>query len=322
MDIRKLRYFVAVAEERHLGRAAERLFMSQPPLTRHIQSLEVELGVALFVRTPRGMELTQAGDSLLMDARSIFSLMGNATERAQRAGAGQAGQIDVGLYGSATFGIVPQVLRRFRIGHPDVGLGLFYAQTPAQVPALRQGRVKIVFERLLPNEPDIEVELVARERLFVAVGEGHRLSCRNAVAVTDLHGEVLFLGSSPIAAATVVDLCRRYDFEPQVASGSSDLVMATMQAITSGGVALVPASMTHVHFPGVCYRPLEPDPRAVMDVHCYWLRNERSPLLAEMLATIRAFRKSMGPAEGCVPVDDEALRIQPRPAKERKTHPA
>jgi DNA-binding transcriptional LysR family regulator len=138
MDLRQLSYFVAVAETRHLGRAAERLHLSQPPLTQQIQQLEAELGVQLFRRTPRGMELTQAGEELLRDALNIRSLVVQGAERAQRAGRGQAGRLDVGVYGSSIFGLVPQVLSAFHVAHPDVDLVLHHAQTPEQLPALRQ----------------------------------------------------------------------------------------------------------------------------------------------------------------------------------------
>src|SRR5205085_7234411 len=138
MDFRQLSYFAAVAEERHLGRAAERLHISQPPLTRHIKALESDLGVQLFIRTPRGMLLTEAGETLLKDAQAILGMLRSAADRAQRSGSGQAGRLDIGLYGSATFGVVSEVLTRFKAGYPDVDIALHYAQTPAQVLALRQ----------------------------------------------------------------------------------------------------------------------------------------------------------------------------------------
>ena len=129
------------------------------------------------------MVLTQAGETLLQDARNILGLVGQAANRAQRAGNGEVGRLDIGLYGSATFGLVPQVLALFRSTCPDVEMALHYAQTPQQVPALRQGRVLIVFERLLPHEDDLMVELVARERLLVAVEAPTRLpagaACRS-----------------------------------------------------------------------------------------------------------------------------------------------
>jgi LysR family transcriptional regulator, benzoate and cis,cis-muconate-responsive activator of ben and cat genes len=287
MDLRKLTYFVAVAEERHIGRAADRLCVSQPPLTRHIKSLETELGVDLFIRTPRGMVLTQAGQALLHDARNIFGLIDRAAERAQMAGAGKSGRLDVGIYGSATFGAVPTVLARFREENPDVEVVLHYAQTPAQVSALREGRVLIVFERLLPNEPDIAVELVAKERLLVAVNKQHRLAKKRVIPVTALRDETLRIGTSPTAAATVVELCRSHGFEPRFAATSSDVIMATLLTAMGPEVTLVPASMANVRFPGIVYIELEPTP-AFMALHCFYLRNERSPLLASMLNTVRA----------------------------------
>jgi len=290
MDFRQLTYFVAVAEERHIGRAAERLCLSQPPLTRHIKSLESELGVELFVRTPRGMQLTQAGETLLHDARNIFSLVDGAADRAQSAGKGKVGRISVGIYGSATFGVIPLVLARFREENPDVDIALHYAQTPAQVAALREGRVLLVFERLLPNEPDVEVELVASERLLVAVGNHHPLAREQVIGVEALRGQTLRLGSSPSAAATVVEICRRHGFEPRFAPAASDVIMATLLAAVGDEITLVPASLANVRLPGITYVELEAADRSVMDLYCFYLKSERSPLLANMLKTVRSFR--------------------------------
>ena len=294
MDLRQLSYFVAVAEEGHLGRAAQRLCMSQPPLTRHVKAMEAGLGVRLFDRTPRGMRLTEAGEALLKDAREILRMLHGAADRAQRVGTGQRGRLDVGLYGSATFGVVPRILARFCEEHPDVDLILHYAQTPAQVQALRQGRVLIVFERMLPRDPDIHTELVAREPLAVAVNQRHRLARQKTVDVSSLRDETLRIGTSPSAAATVVDLCRRHGFEPQFAPADSDVITTTLLTAIGTDVALVPWSITHVHFPGIVYIPLRRNGGASMDLYCFHLRQERSPLLAAMLATIRAMRPDNG----------------------------
>jgi DNA-binding transcriptional LysR family regulator len=290
MDLRQLHYFVTVAEERHLRRAAERLHLSQPPLTRHIKALEEELGVELFTRTPRGMALTDAGETLLRDARAVFGMVESAAERARRSGLGQLGRLDVGIYGSATFGAVPDVLNRFRARHPDVEIQLHYAQSPAQVSALRQGRVTIVFERLLPNDADIEIELVAREPLVVAVNENHRLAGLKSVELTQLRTETLRIGNAPMEAARLVEMCHRHGFEPHFAPAASDVIMSTLLTAIGTEVALVPTSMTNVKFPGVRYVPLQASPDAYMDLHCFYLKNERSPLLYSMLDVIRAYR--------------------------------
>jgi DNA-binding transcriptional LysR family regulator len=290
VDLRQLNYFVAVAETRHLGRAAEKLHLSQPPLTRQIQQLEAELGVQLFKRTPRGMELTQAGEELLRDAQSIRSLVAQAAERAQRAGRGQAGRLDVGVYGSSIFGLVPRVLSAFHAAHPDVELVLHHAQTPEQLPALRQGRVALVFERMLPQELDVEVELVAREPLLLGLCETHPLAACDSVDVAALRDETMLIGTSPSVAAMTLQLCRAHGFEPRLAPPASDIVTATLLAAAGLGVTFVPGSMTSVLFPGVTYRPLHSRVEAHMDLHCFYLRDNDSPLLAAMLKSVREFR--------------------------------
>ena len=290
MDFRQLSYFVAVAEERHLGRAAERLHLSQPPLTRHIKALESNLGVQLFIRTPRGMLLTEAGETLLKDAQAILGMLHSAADRAQRSGSGQTGRLDVGLYGSATFGVVPQVLTRFKAQYPDVDVTLHYAQTPTQILALRQGRVLLVFERMLPKEADIEVELVAREPLVLAMSDRHRLAKHKAVDIRSLRHETLRIGTAPAEAATAVELCRRHGFEPHFAPVASDVIMATLLTTIGSEVALVPRSITNVQFPGITYVPLKARTGGFMDLHCFYLREERSPLLEAMLETVRSFR--------------------------------
>jgi DNA-binding transcriptional LysR family regulator len=321
MDLRQLSYFMAVADARHLGRAAEKLHLSQPPLTRQIQQLEAELGVQLFKRTPRGMRLTAAGETLARDARNIHSLVAQATERAQRAGQGQAGRLDVGLYGSAIFGLVPQLLRSFTQSHPDVELVLHHAQTPAQLPALRQGRVQLVFERLLPEEEDIEVELVAREPVLLGLAEEHALAAQAVVDVADLRDETLIVGSSPAITAMAVQLCQAHGFVPRLSPPNSDIVTATVLAATGAGVTLVPESMTRVQIPGITYRPIRSRQPVHMDLHCFYLRDNDSPLLAAMLHTVREFRAAAGTSTLCGAVQQTAHHPTQRDERNASGHP-
>lgn len=294
MDLRQLTYFIAVAQERHLGRAAERLCLSQPPLTRQIQSLEEELGVKLFTRTARGMLLTQAGETLLKDALNVRGLVESAAERARRAGRGQVGRMDIGVYGSAIFGVVPRVLAAFRAAHPDVQVGLNHASALEQATALRQGRVLAVFERWLPDDPDLAIELVAQEPLLVAMNEHHPLATRALVAVGALRDETLIIGMAPTMAALVLALCREHGFEPRFAPPANDITMTALMAATGVGVAVVPESMGNVLYPGIAYRRL--DSRAVMDVYCYSMRSEAHPLLRVLLETVRAQRPAFARA--------------------------
>ncbi|MET0351010.1 MAG: LysR substrate-binding domain-containing protein [Rhizobacter sp.] len=288
MDLRKLSYFAAVAEMGHLGKAAERLHISQPPLSRQIQALEAELGAALFRRTPHGMSLTAAGEELLGHARTLLSLAEQAADHTRRVARGEQGRLHIGVYGSAVFGAVPRILSAFKSAHPEVELALHQAQTPQQIDALRKGRVLLVFERLLPKEPDIAVRHVVREDLWVAMAARHRFAAREAVAVDSLAGETLLVGSAPSAASEALALCRAHGFEPRFGTEATDVVAATVLASTGQGVTLVPESMVHVAFPGIAYRPLVSRVPAHMDLFCFFLKSSDSPLLESMLAIVEA----------------------------------
>ncbi|RTZ45393.1 LysR family transcriptional regulator [Candidimonas sp. SYP-B2681] len=287
MDLKQLTSFIAVAEEGQLSRAAARLCLSQPPLSRHIHALEAELGARLFDRTATGMTLTQAGVALLDNARSIENLLHQARDKVRKAGLGQSGQMDVGLYGSAIYGAVPRILRQFKISHPDVALNLHYAQTPEQVKALRRKQVLIVFERMLPSEPDIEVLPVCRERLYVAISEEHPLAQSEWLDIGELRDETFIPGTEVTAASQLVEICRKAGFVPRMTPPSNNMVTATLLAAVGVGVSLVPESMTHVQLPGVVYRPLNVSESYSMDLHCFYLQNNSSPLLASMLEVVR-----------------------------------
>jgi LysR family transcriptional regulator, benzoate and cis,cis-muconate-responsive activator of ben and cat genes len=296
MDIRQLKNFIAVAEERNIGRAAVRVHLSQPPLTRQIHALENDLGVQLFTRTPRGVDLTQAGEALLKDARSICGLADQAAERAQLAGKGQVGRLDIGVFGTAMFDVLPRLLSGFGQAHPQVKLVLHHDPTPAQVTALRQGRVLLAFERLLPNEPDIEVELVARERVLVILHQSHRLAAKKVIALQDLRDEPMIMQSAPLSqlANVMLELCRSNGFEPKVTQLASDVVIGAMMVSCGMGTMFVPESMRNLQLPNLVCRPLKGQANAFMDLHCYYLKTERSPLLVALLESIREFRRTQG----------------------------
>ena len=288
MDMRQLKYFIAVAEEGNIGRAAARLNMAQPPLTRQIQNLESDLGVMLFARTARGVELTDAARELLRDARAIRSMIAAATERAQRAGKGQVGRLDVGVYGSAMFDIVPRLLRAFKKDHPDVKVVLHPGQTPQQVIALKQGRIQIAFERLLPLDPQIQVAVVAREPLYVALNDHHALAQQKSVHISALKSEPMIVNSSPGSQVTsrVMELCRVNGFEPVIAHESEDVIAAAALAASGYGICFVPRSLTNLQMPHLAYRPLRARGDARMELYSLTLRGEGSPVLNALLRTI------------------------------------
>lgn len=294
MELRHLRYFIAVAEEQNIGRAAARLHISQPPLTRQIQQLEEELGVQLFIRTPRGMELTGAGEQLLEEARNIRAVVEQATERTQRAGQGKLGRLDVGIFGSAILDIIPKVLAGFRTAYPEVKIVLHSMDKNEQIEALRQRRINVGFNRIINPLPDIDSELVTTESLLVAVHASHPLAEKTVVPFKSLaeHPLVLFpTGSRPSFIDRVIGLCQQEGFVPQVSQEVGDVVSAVALVANGFGACLVAESTSVLALPGVVYRPLSGLPaNARIDLSCMFRADDRSPILAAFLEVVRAYR--------------------------------
>ena len=299
MDLRHLRYFIAVAEEQNIGRAAARLHISQPPLTRQIQQLEEELGVLLFTRTPRGMELTPAGEQLLEEARNIRALVEQATERTQRAGQGKLGRLDVGIFGSAIIDIIPKLLEAFRGAYPDVKVVLHSMNKNEQIEALRQRRINIGFNRIITPLPDIASELVSTESLLLAINASHPLAEKTVVPFQSLadHPLVMFpAGSRPGLIDKVFGLCQQVGFVPQVSQEVGDVISAIALVARGFGACLVSQSTSVLSLPGVVYRPLSglPD-NAQIDLSCIFRADDRSPILEAFLEVLRDFRHQERP---------------------------
>jgi len=300
MDLRHLRYFIAVAEEQNIGRAAARLHISQPPLTRQIQQLEEELGVQLFTRTPRGMELTPAGELLLEEARNIRAVVEQATERTQRAGQGKLGRLDIAIFGSGILNIIPKLLTAFRTAYPEVKTVLHNMDKNEQIEALRQRRISVGFNRMLTPLPDIASELVAVERLLLAVSTSHPLAQQAVVPFQSLaeHPLVLFpSGSRPSFMDKVIGLCQQAGFVPEVSQEVGDTVTAIALVASGFGVSLVSESTSALALPGVAYRPISGLPEnAGIDLSCIYRADDNSPILAAFLQVVRDFRRQNRPA--------------------------
>lgn len=296
MDLRHLRYFVAVAEEENIGRAATRLHISQPPLTRQIQQLEEELGVALFIRTPRGMELTQAGELFLEEARNIRALVEQATERTQRAGQGKLGRLDIAIFGSAILDLIPKLLLNFRNRHPDVKVVLHTMTKAEQIEAVRQRRISVGFNRMLEPLDDIVIKQVATEGLLVALHDDHPLARQSVIRFAELkdHPMILFpTGARPSFIDKVIGLCIENGFQPQISQEVGDAVTGVALVASGFGICLVPESATTLQFPGVTYRRLtDPPPNLIVDLSCIYRRGDQSPILAAFLRTIDDYQSA------------------------------
>ncbi|MEY4754035.1 MAG: hypothetical protein RJA44_1710, partial [Pseudomonadota bacterium] len=289
-ELRHLRYFVCVAEERNIGRAALRLHISQPPLTRQIQQLEEEIGALLFKRSSRGVELTDAGRVLYEDARSILGQAERAAERTHKAALGRLGRIDVAIFGSGIFGVIPQLLRRFRTDYPEVNIVLHSMTKEEQIDALRHHRITVAFNRLMRPVEGLSCETILTEPIWVAVPEGTALAARTAIAIEELREQPLVLfptGSRPSFIDRVHEMCRSAGFAPLVAQEVGDVVHAVALVATGFGACLVSKSATHMAIPGVAYRPLHHPTQAQVDLCCIHRSEDDSQLLRAFLASMR-----------------------------------
>lgn len=285
-----MRYFLAVAEARHLGRAAERLHMAQPPLTRQIRALEDELGTDLFVRTPKGMELTEAGQTLLDEVPNLLQLAQRARERTRAAGRGETGRLDVGLFGSGVLDVIPRLLARFHADRPDVRIVLHTMTKAEQLDALRERRISVGFNRLVPPEPDLVIETVMRETLRVALPASHRLAARAAVRVPDLAGEPMILYPNlplPGLAQQVMGAFAAEGVPLRVEQEVEDVLTAIALVAGGFGACVTTASSESLRLPGVVYRPLDCAHLRDIELSCIHRRGDASPVLHAFLTVVR-----------------------------------
>jgi LysR family transcriptional regulator, benzoate and cis,cis-muconate-responsive activator of ben and cat genes len=293
MDLKQMRYFLAVAEERHLGRAAERLHMAQPPLTRQIHALEEELGAPLFTRTPKGMELTEAGQTLLDEVPNLLALAQRARERTRAAGRGETGRLDVGLFGSGVLDVIPRLLARFHAERPDVKIVLHTMTKAEQLDALRERRISVGFNRLVPPEPDLVIETVLREQMRVALPEGHRLCAQTSVRIPDLRGEPMILYPNlplPGLAQQVMQAFAQEGTPLQIEQEVEDVLTAVALVAGGFGACVTTASSESLRLPGVVYRPLDCAYLRDIELSCIHRRGDGSPVLAAFLGVVRGAR--------------------------------
>ncbi|HZP29721.1 MAG TPA: LysR substrate-binding domain-containing protein [Acidimicrobiia bacterium] len=288
MELRHLRYFLAVAEELHFGRAAARVGIAQPPLSQQVRQLEAEMGVALLHRTKRRVELTPAGRVFLDDVRAVFAQTARAVDRARRTSRGELGRLEIGFVPSADLDVLPRVLRAWRRRFPRVDVGLHLLLPGAQIDALREGRIHVGFLRLPVEDATLAVEPILREPLVAVLPERHRLARRRRVAVAELQGEAMIVFPRDVAPAY-------YDvyMKALAADGGASRVLhpGSMQTnlglVSAGlGVSLMPASIRNLRRAGVVYRPLAP-PAPVVEMAIAYRREEQAPVVPGFLRIVR-----------------------------------
>lgn len=290
MEMRHLKYFVAVAEALHFGRAAEKLHISQPPLSQQIGQLEAELGVRLFNRNNRRVELTPAGMAFLEDARNILAIAGRAVDRARRAGRGEWGSLNIGFVGSAMFGQLPEILQAFRQRYPEVNLVLDEMNPWDQAPALRDKKIDLGFCRPAAAGEDLACETVWREPLVLVLPQAHPLAHQETVSLTALSQEPFVSFTTqpePSLGKYVMDLLLQAGFTPYIVQQVLEVHTALSLVAAGLGVALVPWSAQNSLRKGVIYRPIR-EPVADLDLLALYRKDDPSPVLQHFLQVMRA----------------------------------
>jgi len=294
MDLREMRYFLALAEEKNFGRAAERLHIAQPPLSRQIRAMEDELGAALFIRTPKGVELTEAGQTLLDEVPNLLALAQRARERTRRAGQGLIGQLDVGLFGSGVLDVIPRMLARFHAARPDVKIKLHNLTKAEQLQALRERRLTVGFNRLVPEDEDLVIEPILREPLVVALPEGHPLAVRPSIPIAELEGLPLILYPNiPMRglAQEIADAFRAEGLTMRLEQDVEDVLTAVALVASGFGLAITTQSATNLRLPGVAFRPLSSRHLRDVELSCLYRRGDTSPVLAAFLDVVHGFAR-------------------------------
>jgi len=293
MELRHLRYFIAVAEEGHITRAAEKLGMQQPPLSLQIRALEKELNVQLFKRLPRGVELTDAGSAFLERARAILDQVERALATTRRTARGEQGRVAVGFTSSAPFHpFVPRVIRSFREISPLVSLVLEESGSSELVQALHSEEIDAAFIRSpVADVVGLLVRPILEEEMLVALPDGHPLAAESAaLPLAELANETFILYKRPGGPGlydTIITACRGSGFSPRVGQ-EAPRIISTLNLVAAGlGVSIVPASLRRLQMDGVLYRRLEDNPqlRAPLILACR--RGENSAAVQRFIELVQ-----------------------------------
>lgn len=299
MELRLLRSYVAVAEELHFSRAAQRLHIAQPPLSRQIRRLEEEMGVQLLKRTQRRVTLTDPGRQFLESARSILAQVEESVSLVQRMARGEAGHIAIGMTSSVAFGdALPALLRRFRAHHPAVSLALSEMSAGEQMAALRDGRIQVGFMRPPVREARVALMPFTRETLVAVLPAEHPLAGRRRIPLSALARDPFITVPRSEAVGgldLVLEACLQAGFRPEIAQQAQEIPSVIGYVAAGFGVSLLPQAARRLAHGGVSFVDLS-TPRVFIEMAAVSLAGQDAPLLAAFLAEVGgiAARKGRG----------------------------
>ncbi|NNU46975.1 LysR family transcriptional regulator [Rhizobium sp. WYCCWR 11279] len=292
MELRHLRYFLAVAEEGNFTRAAGKLGIGQPPLSQQIRDLEREVGAALFHRVPHGAELTAAGVAFLGEAKASLAAAEKAKLAAQSANRGETGRLSLGFTASSAFNpVVSTTIRRFRARWPEVQLSLTEMNTLALMQKLERGELDASFMRPSLDDPaGIRLRRLPDEPMVIALPASHPLARHSKLPLATLADEPFILFPRLVGLSLYDDVvlaCRKAGFELTVAQEAPQISSVVNLVAADLGVSIVPASISQIKLEGVAYRPIE-GPPAVARLALAILKTHRSPVTENLMSLLNS----------------------------------
>jgi DNA-binding transcriptional LysR family regulator len=292
MELRHLRYFIAVADELNFSRAAERLGITQPQLSQHIKALESELGVQLCDRKQRPLQLTAAGQAFLEDAKSTLSTLEQVVRKTQRIHQGEIGSLIVGFTSSMANDILPDILRTFRQDCPNISLILREASSGSQIQDLRDRQTDLAFVYQTPAMTEIqslEMALLSQQTLVAVLPQSHPLTTQSTIAMMDLEHEEFIMPLRPIVSGLseqIYALCDQAGFVPKVAQEAIFMMTILGLVASEMGISILPSSVQNLQREGVTYRPIQEEsisnPLAIA-----WRQENSSPILQQFIAVAK-----------------------------------
>ena len=295
MEFRHLRYFLALAEELHFGRAARRLSISQPPLSLNIQQLEASVGARLFTRSSKSVALTAAGLAFVPAARTLLEQAGQAARLAHDVAQGMAGSLSIGFAGTMLYSGLPDILAQFQVQHPQVRLMIKELSSSEQLIELAHDRLDIGFVHTTRVPPELSQILVSSQALVGCLPAGHRLAGQATLSLEALQGEPFAVVSrtvSPDYHERILSICADAGFHPEIRYELRHWLSVVSLVSQSMGVALVPAALSRSAMAGTAFVPLNTTTMPY-DTHCLWKTTRDASALAAFVVAVRMTRQAL-----------------------------
>jgi len=295
IELRHIQYFRTLAETLHFGRAAQQLHISQPPLSRQIALLEQKLGVALFTRTRRSVQLTNAGERFYADTEKIFSMLEQAQRNALAAAEGQVGALSVGFMMSAAYNVLPTLTTQYLSRYPDVDVKLTEIVPNVQADMVRTSAIDIGVMYRPEDCRGLETVTIFREPLVAVLSRNHPLAKRRSLAITDLATEAFLIiprEVAPVYYDLTINFCLSRGFKPRIRL-ETNLQQTIVNLAGEGlGVAMVPNSMRNMRLSTAVFIPLQDAP--MLEVAVIWNRDNLNPCVNTFAQTARDYLQHQG----------------------------